>query len=154
MITHPNLSLKEFADRLAIRQLIDAYAHHADFREPEKQYGLYSEGGRTVVYMGSTETPPAQTLTTREDHLAGFRTLSQYAATTHFNGQSTVTLAGDSATGETYCLAHHLLEDGGERKLIVMSIRYEDLFARTEQGWRFAERKLIIVWTDTRPSQP
>jgi ketosteroid isomerase-like protein len=37
-----------------------------------------------------------------------FDDLNRYEATTHFNGQSTIDLDGDRATGESYCLAHHL----------------------------------------------
>ena len=40
------------------------------------------------------------------------------------------------------------------RTLIVMSIRYEDTFVKHDGTWLFAERKLVIDWTDTRPSQP
>ena len=47
-----------------------------------------------------------------------FGDLNQYAATMHFNGQSTIYLDGDRATGESYCLAHHLTvtEDGHTRR--------------------------------------
>jgi SnoaL-like domain len=145
----------EASDHLAIRQLINAYAHFADRRQPEQQAALYAEEARTLVYTPDASTPqPAQVLTGRAQHIEGFGTLSQYAATTHFNGQSTVTLDGDQATGETYCLAHHLLETDEGRTLIVMSIRYEDTFVKHDGTWLFAERKLIIDWTDTRPSQP
>jgi hypothetical protein len=37
-----------------------------------------------------------------------FDDLNRYQATTHFNGQSTIAMDGDRATGESYCLAHHL----------------------------------------------
>ena len=37
-----------------------------------------------------------------------FENLNRYEATTHFNGQSTIVLDGDRATGESYCLAHHV----------------------------------------------
>jgi SnoaL-like domain len=74
--------------------------------------------------------------------------------TTHFNGQSTITLDGDRATGESYCLAHHLLAGEHGRSLILMSIRYRDRFTKDEGAWYFAERKRIIDWTDTRPSKP
>ena len=147
------ISAEEAADRLAIRELIDAYARCADRRLPEQQADLYADGARSLVYMG--ETPdPVQVLTSREQHVEGFSTLSQYAATTHFNGQFTIDLDGDSATGEGYCLAHHLLEDEQGRSLTVMSIRYEDTYTKQNGAWFFAERKLIITWTDTRPSHP
>jgi hypothetical protein len=31
-------------------------------------------------------------------------------------------------------------------------IRYEDSFIKRDGTWRFAERKLLIDWTDSRPS--
>jgi len=154
MRTQTALPPERTADRLAIRALIDAYAHFADRRQPEEQAALYAEDGRTFVYNGDPSTSePVQVLVGRE-HAKGFKVLSQYVATTHFNGQSTVTLNGDRATGETYCLAHHLLETDEGRTLIVMSIRYADTFVKHDDTWLFAERKLIIDWTDSRPSRP
>ena len=35
---------------------------------------------------------------------------------------------------------------------MVMSIRYDETIVRVDGQWRFAERKLIIDWTDSRPS--
>ena len=78
----------------------------------------------------------------------------RYEATTHFNGQSTVALDGDRATGESYCLAHHLYTEDGERKLMVASLRYLDTFVKTDGAWLFAERRLYLDWTETRSSRP
>ncbi len=79
--------------------------------------------------------------------------LNAYVATMHFNGQSTVELNGDRATGEGYCLAHHLTEaEDGSRTLMVASIRYLDTFVKQDGAWLFAERRLMVNWTDTRPS--
>jgi hypothetical protein len=38
-----------------------------------------------------------------------FADLNRYETTTHFNGQSTVTIDGDRAMGASYAIAHHLL---------------------------------------------
>ena len=84
-----------------------------------------------------------------------FDALNAYVATMHFNGQSTVELDGDRATGESYCLTHHLTEAGdGSRTLMVASIRYLDQFVKQDGAWLFAERRLMVNWTDTRPSVP
>jgi ketosteroid isomerase-like protein len=142
-------------DQTAIRALIDAYAHFADRRQPADQAALYAEDATTLVYNGDPATSePVQSIQGPTAHAEAFKVLSQYLATTHFNGQSTVLVDGDCAHGETYCLAHHLSESGDGRTLLVMSIRYQDSFLRTEGGWRFSERKLIIDWTDSRMSQP
>jgi SnoaL-like domain len=71
----------------------------------------------------------------------------------HFNGQSTVTLDGVRATGESYCIAHHLLTEDGARNLMVAWLRYQDTFVKQDNAWLFAERNLYVDWTETRPSQ-
>jgi hypothetical protein len=152
MSIHTAITPEEAADRLAIRELIDAYAHCADFRQPEEQASLFTPDARTLVFMGEPGEP-VQVLTTRDQHIEGFSSLSRYAATTHFNGQFTIALDGDRATGEGYCLAHHLLQTDNSRTLIVMSIRYEDTYTKQDGAWFFAERRLIVTWTDTRPSR-
>jgi len=79
-----------------------------------------------------------------------FADLNRYEATTHFNGQSTVALDGNHATGESYTIAHHAFTEAGSRKIMIASLRYLDTFAKIEQRWYFAERKLIVDWTETR----
>ncbi len=82
-----------------------------------------------------------------------FDNLNSNAATMHFNGPSTVSLDGDRATGESYCLAHHLsVGDDGQRTMMIASIRYLDGFVRQGGQWLFAERRLMVNWTETRPS--
>ena len=99
-------------------------------------------------------TEPTQELSGREALTPVFDDLNRYEATTHFNGQSTVALDGDRATGESYCLAHHLFTEDGERKLMVASLRYLDTFVKSDGTWLFAERKLYVDWTETRDSLP
>ena len=105
--------------------------------------------------MEGEGSEPTQELNGREALTPVFDDLNRYDATTHFNGQSTVTLNGDRATGESYCLAHHLTEaEDGSRTLMVASIRYLDTFVKQDGAWLFAERRLMVNWTDTRPSVP
>jgi len=143
----------EVADRLAIRELFDAYAHCADRRDAEGQKALFTDDTHFLVYMEGEGSEPTQELNGREALTPVFDDLNRYETTTHFNGQSTVALEGDQATGESYCLAHHLYTEDGERKLMVASLRYHDTFVRTDGAWLFAERKLYVDWTETRPSQ-
>jgi ketosteroid isomerase-like protein len=149
----PDVAPREHADRLAIRALVDAYAHCADRRDAEGQKSLFTDDTHFVVYMDGEGTEPTQEFDGREALTPVFADLNRYQATTHFNGQSTVALEGDRATGESYCLAHHLFTEGGERKLMVASLRYLDTFRKSDGAWLFAERRLYVDWTETRPSQ-
>jgi ketosteroid isomerase-like protein len=147
-----SLSPEEVADRLAIRELVDAYAHCADRRDADGQKSLFTDDTHFVVYMDGEGTEPTQELSGREALTPVFADLNRYETTSHFNGQSTIALEGDRATGESYCMAHHLFTEGGERKLMVASLRYLDSFLKRDGGWLFAERKLYVDWTEIRPS--
>ena len=141
----------EMADRRAIRALVDAYAHCADRRDAAGQMALFTEDTRFVVYMDATSATPTQVVEGRAGLAPIFDNLNVYKATTHFNGQSTVELDGDRASGVSYCLAHHVTEAGGAATLMIASIRYLDQFSRVAGAWRFAERRLYVDWTETRP---
>ena len=144
----------ERADRLAIRELVDAYAHCADRRDADGQRSLFTEDTQFVVYMDGQGSEPTQVLDGREALTPVFDGLNRYQATVHFNGQSTLALDGERATGESYCIAHHLFTENGERKLMIAWLRYGDTFVKVDGAWLFAERKLYVDWTETRPSHP
>jgi hypothetical protein len=50
MAVHAELTPCEAADRLAIRELFDAYAHCADHRDVEGQKALFTIDTRFAVY--------------------------------------------------------------------------------------------------------
>ena len=153
MTSHATIAPQEAADRLAIRELVDAYAHCADRRDAKGQMALFTADTRFIVFMDATAAEPSQELHGRESLAPVFDNLNTYTATMHFNGQSTVSLDGDRATGESYCLAHHLtVGEDGQRTLMVASIRYLDEFVKQDGEWLFAERRLMVNWTETRPS--
>jgi hypothetical protein len=151
---HAEITETEQADRLAIRELVDAYAYCADRRDAEGQKALFTEDTHFVVYMDGQGSEPTQELDGREALTPVFDDLNRYEATMHFNGQSTITLDGDRATGMSYCIAHHLFTDDTERKLMIVWLRYGDTFVKLHGTWMFAERNLYVDWTETRPSHP
>jgi hypothetical protein len=152
MSKHLTISPSEAADRLAIRELVEAYAHCADRRDAKGQMALFTPDTHFVVYMNAADPTPSQELHSRQALAPVFADLNQYAATTHFVGQSTITsLADNRATGEAYCLAHHVTVDGSKRRLMVASLRYHDTFVKTEAAWLFSERLLYVDWVDQRP---
>src|SRR6202140_2728897 len=123
MRKHFAISPKEAADRLAIRELVEAYAHCADRRDAKGQMALFTEDTHFVVYMDARDPTPSQELHSRAALAPVFDDLNKYAATQHFVGQSTIlTLTGNRATGEAYTLAHHLTVDGGKRRLMIAAL--------------------------------
>ena len=150
MTDHAFISAAEAADRLAIRELVDAYAFCADRRDAEGQKALFTDDTHFVVYMAGEGSDATDDLRGRESLTPVFENLNTHEVTMHFNGQSTVTLDGDRATGETYCMAHHVYSADGERKLMIAALRYQDTFVKADGTWRFAERRLYVRWIETR----
>jgi hypothetical protein len=148
---HVTISPGEAADRLAIRELVEAYAHCADRRDAKGQMSLFTADTHFVVYMNARDSKPSMELHSREALAPVFADLNKYDATTHFVGQSTIfTLTDDRAAGEAYCLAHHITVEGGKRRLMLASLRYRDTFVKMDGAWLFAERRLYVDWTEER----
>src|SRR5580658_3797419 len=151
MSNHVAISPSEAADRLAIRELIEAYARCADRRNAKGQMSLFTQDTHFVVFMNAKDPTPSQELHSREALAPVFADLSKYDATTHFLGQSTIfTLTSDRATGEAYCLAHHVTVEGGKRRLMLASLRYLDTFVKLDGTWLFLERLLYVDWLEER----
>ena len=140
---------------MAIRELFDAYAHCADTRDAEGQKALFTEDTRFAVHMdGSEDAEPSYVLEGREALSPVFADLNRYEATMHFNGQSTIVLDGNRATGDSYTIAHHVYTEDGARKMMVAWLRYLDAFAKVDQTWYIAERRIILRWSEVRPLGP
>ena len=151
MSKHVSISPAEAADRLAIRDWSEAYPHCADRRDAKGQMALFTEDAHFVVYMDAKDPNPTQELNGRESLAPVFADLNKYAATMHLLGQSTIlSLSGDRATGEVYCMPHHLTVDGVKRTLMIAALRYADTYVKQDGTWLYAERRLYVDWIEQR----
>jgi len=151
MSRHLAISPGEAADRIAIRELVEAYAHCADRRDANGQMALFTTDTHFVVYMNAKDRTPSQELHSRAALAPVFADLNKYDVTMHFVGQSTIlSLKHDKGTGETYCLAHHLTVAGEKRRLMIAALRYYDTFVKEDTEWLFAERFLYVDWIEDR----
>jgi hypothetical protein len=147
-------STDETADRMAVRELLDAYASYADRKLTSAQAALFTDDAIIEVYIEKfgKDSKPAQVLHGRNEIESGIgKGLKRYTKTMHFNGQSTLRIDNDQATSESYTLAHHFWIENDKQMLLVQGIRYHDTIIRKDGHWLFSERKLVIDWTDSRP---
>lgn len=128
-------------DHIAIQQLMYRYARCADhkdyagFAEVFCEDAMFDFSGRVV-----TPRPAIQDM---------MQALEKYTRTLHQVHNTLYEVKGDTATGETYCLASHLFEDGGYTMKIDMGITYQDRLRRTPVGWRIELRKFNLLWSQT-----
>ncbi len=57
-----------------------------------------------------------------------------------------------SVSGLTTCIASHILKDE-DCTLLDFAMRYHNRYAQEAGCWKFAERRLEVVWVETRPVQ-
>jgi len=145
----------DLVDRAALCRVVEQYARGVDRREPHAVAALFCEDGRLEIYEGDPgQAEPARVRNGRDEIATALQGLEKYEATTHFLGQQSIELAGDRATGETYCIAHHIYTAEGTRHDHVLSIRYLDDFRREGAEWLLERRRLAIDWSDERKLTP
>ena len=130
-------------DRFALRELAERYARAVDRRDWALAEQLFSAA---CVLVG-----PGYELLGRDGILAGLRRIERYDATQHSVHNQLVELAGERASAETYCTAHHLYERGGRRRKLSWGIRYQDRCVREGGVWRYERRELLLDWSQDLP---
>jgi uncharacterized protein (TIGR02246 family) len=137
--------LSEVRDALAIRALCERYAQAVDAGDAVGFASLFTPDGHLVSNFGG-----------RDSHYNGREELSEVPGrakgvaptTMHFLGNHLTEIQRETATGLTYCLAHHLRDD---RSNLVMMVRYFDQYVRTDDGgWLISDRRVSVDWTETR----
>jgi hypothetical protein len=131
-------------DRLALRHLVDSYAIGCDKRDLDILLSCFADGGTNTVHWLDRD---ATSMTAPADLERIPTGLARYDQTFHFVGNHRVQVDGDEASGDTYCIAHHLTGKDD----YVMHIRYEDTYVRTADGWRIRTRDLRLLWTANLP---
>ena len=73
-----------------------------------------------------------------------------YTSTLHTVMNQTATITGDTAEGETYCIAYHLNKPDAEGKYTRLdwAIRYQDKYVRRDGKWLYTHRQLLVEWTE------
>jgi uncharacterized protein (TIGR02246 family) len=136
--------VEDLLDRDALRRLVERYATAVDHRDLDAAAACFLPEGRLTVGDGAP-------LEGRAAIVGALGRLGRYEVTAHLLGHSHHAVEGNRATGESWCRAHHVYEDGGVRRDWVMAIRYVDRYVRDEEGWRIEDRHLVIDWLEDRP---
>jgi hypothetical protein len=144
----------ETAIRHELRTLAEQYARGVDRHDDVEGFvALFLPDAVIEIYDPSDTAEPR---VVPGDRIARIpETIQRYDRTFHFLGQSTYDLDEGEATGEVYCIAHHLTPDQHGGTNYVMYIRYQDTYRPDSDGaWKFAKRCLRVDWTETRAANP
>ena len=142
------------ADRLALRELVEAYAHRVDRLDLAGVGDVFTPDGVLEITHHDGAAPTVERRG-RPEIVAAMEGLRRYGVTAHHLAQQSLTFAADDpdgAEGETYCTAHHVRVVDGTAVDRVMVLRYLDRYERGDDGaWRIAHRRLVVDLVDEHP---
>ncbi|MGV8858066.1 nuclear transport factor 2 family protein [Rhodoglobus sp.] len=135
-------SFETLLDELAVRDLSHRYAMALDKNDVEAWRSLFS---RDVVFESGSSLPRGydDVLRIPEDQL------KRYKKTLHSVTTQQINVDGDRASGEVYCIAHHIYEDFHQNERLPFDlshnflIRYDDDYVREDGHWVFARRRIL-----------
>lgn len=142
------LTTAELADRLEIDDLLTRYAVAID----TKDWGLLAtcftpDAHIDYSAVGGAKGDYPEVAKWLEE------TLAMFPMTQHFVTNRHVTLEGDRATSRSYFYNPMGSPDGkGGLKVFFVGGYYNDVFARTADGWRIVERIEENAWFDRFPA--
>jgi hypothetical protein len=142
------LSIQELSDRLEINDLMIRYTRAIDTKDyklldtcflPDAHVDYTSSGGTKGSYP--------------EVRAWLEKALAAFPAMMHFVGNTTVELRGDEARTRTYVInPMGFPKKDGSLHVFTVCAHYVDRLARTQQGWRIAERiEQAILMDGTLP---
>lgn len=133
-------AIQQLADRLALRDLLVGYYSCIDRYDFAGLRAVFLPDAHLNFHGGVFNDSGIDKIIKFVSGIQACR------VTMHFMGNQNITLNGDSATLETYAMAHHLRADGDLERDDVYGLRYQDQAVRTPEGWRVKARIMHVDW--------
>ncbi len=140
MTTAAQIPADEVADRMALKELVDTFSNLADVKDVDAQMALFTDnaevhsksGDRVSVMKGKEQIGKA---------FANY--LALFDVVYHLNGQQTVEIKGNEATGISYCFV--TLIGGGKKNQ--SGVRYRDTYVKVDGKWLIKKRESNFMFT-------
>ncbi|MBE8724505.1 nuclear transport factor 2 family protein [Flavobacterium hungaricum] len=143
------MTIESLKTKEELRNLIDAYAYLSDEKKISEVVALFTEDLVYKVYIGDFL---AANLSGRENMKKDFNGHASEVKTYFtLNGQHTVQINGDTATGVSYSQIKMIRETEGKDVLSDYSVKYLDNYAFQNGKWLIQERIGYFVMTEVRP---
>ncbi|WP_439135997.1 nuclear transport factor 2 family protein [Pseudomaricurvus sp.] len=145
-MTTQSQSIENLIAKDAIRDLALLYSRGVDRKDPELLRDLYTKDATDT--HGDTFDGTASDYVDFLEKAFPYMPYSGHHVCNHL-----ISVDGDTAEGEVYALAYHILPDGqGGHIEDFMCVRYLDNYQKCDDGrWRFSKR---VVTYDVRTQKP
>lgn len=144
------MTAQDLNDHLALRAVAERYATGVDRRDRDLFISAFHPDASLRVFDPPESDEPISEMRGYEAIGAVIARIARYPRTYHLLGNASYSVDDGTATGEVYCVAHHLdLTDVPTNH--VMYIRYRDEYSRRSgDGWQITDRRVLV---DSRESR-
>ena len=140
-----SMSIQEIADRMALKDLVDTFSNLADTKEIDKQLQLFTEDAEVTSYQGDKQTSHLKGRKELAERFKAF--LDQFTTVYHINGQQTVKIDGNKATGIAYAQVVLVSEKNGKKAMRTQGVRYNDEYERKNGKWLISKCISHFEWS-------
>ncbi len=138
--------VQQIEDRIALKALVDNFSILADKKDVEAQVLLFTADASVETFVGGVSVTRLSGRKAMADAFGAF--LKNFETVYHFNGQQTLTLNGDKASGVSYCLVTLIGDEAGKKMKTTIGVYYQDEYAREGGQWLIAKRTSVFDWQD------
>lgn len=135
-----------------LNELSKIYASAVDRRDGSAFLSIFTPDAELTVVRPTSAVGQPRIIRGHTELGAITVSIARYAKTFHLLGQASYEVNQPGATGEVYCVAHHITPTtSGNGEDFVMYIRYADQYQQDSAAqWKIARRSVQIQWTETR----
>ena len=138
--------LQEIEDRLALKALVDEFSILADTKDIKNQVLLFTENAVVETSMGGQVIGSMTGRKQIGDTFGSF--LANFEIVYHLNGQQTVKIDGNKATGVSYCQVMLVGSENGKKMKTSMYVFYNDEYVFENGRWLIAKRRSNFALQD------
>jgi len=143
--------IEDIEDRMALKNLVDTFSTLSDTKEAELQGELFTKDATVKTYYNGQLLADLKGRKQIADTFGAY--LGTLESLYHINGQQTITLKGNTATGICYCQVTIIEKHDGKRTITMQGVRYQDEYQKINGRWYIKNRISNFMWRDTRNYQ-
>ena len=134
------MSFQKIEDQLALKKLVDTFSNLADTKDTKAQMDLFTDDAE-VISKADGKIFTSKGKKDIEKAFADY--LKLFDVVYHLNGQQTVEINGDNATGISYCFVTLI----GNGKKNQSGVRYHDTYVKQNGKWLIKKRESDFMYT-------
>jgi hypothetical protein len=138
--------ISDIEDRIALKELVDTFSILADKKDVKAQTLLFTPTATVETFVNGNRVAKLTGRKEMEDAFGAF--LKNFETVYHFNGQQTVKINGDKASGTSYCMVTLIGIENGKKMKTSIGVYYQDEYVRENNRWLIAKRTSVFDWQD------